>query len=166
MFLVLFFFFFKQKTAYEMRISDWSSDVCSSDLYLRVNSAVIAQTANILMYLSERHGFDPWRMRTRYWLNQVQLTIADMVEEAHDVHHPVSTALFYEDQKEAAKQAAAHFRDMRIPKYMAYFERDLAADEGDWLAEGRWTYADLSLFQLVVGLRYAFPNSLGRMTRI
>src|SRR3546814_3138103 len=28
----LFFFFFKQKTAYEMRISDWSSDVCSSDL--------------------------------------------------------------------------------------------------------------------------------------
>src|SRR3546814_15473936 len=30
--LVLFFFFFKQKTAYEMRISDWSSDVCSSDL--------------------------------------------------------------------------------------------------------------------------------------
>src|SRR3546814_19188027 len=31
---VLFFFFFKQKTAYEMRISDWSSDVCSSDLIL------------------------------------------------------------------------------------------------------------------------------------
>src|SRR3546814_2434100 len=29
---ILFFFFFKQKTAYEMRISDWSSDVCSSDL--------------------------------------------------------------------------------------------------------------------------------------
>src|SRR3546814_8354315 len=33
--LVLFFFFFKQKTAYEMRISDWSSDVCSSDLISR-----------------------------------------------------------------------------------------------------------------------------------
>src|SRR3546814_20837926 len=31
-FLIVFFFFFKQKTAYEMRISDWSSDVCSSDL--------------------------------------------------------------------------------------------------------------------------------------
>src|SRR3546814_8684896 len=30
--LMLYFFFFKQKTAYEMRISDWSSDVCSSDL--------------------------------------------------------------------------------------------------------------------------------------
>src|SRR3546814_16442173 len=95
------------------------------------------------MYLCERHGFDPWRMRTRYWLNQVQLTIADMVEEAHDVHHPVSTALFYADQKEAAKQAAAHFRDMRIPKYMAYFELALAADEGDWLAGGRWPYAEI-----------------------
>src|SRR3546814_10623415 len=35
-FLVFFFFFFKQKTAYEMRISDWSSDVCSSDLGLPV----------------------------------------------------------------------------------------------------------------------------------
>src|SRR3546814_15979945 len=32
LFLVFIFFFFKQKTAYEMRISDWSSDVCSSDL--------------------------------------------------------------------------------------------------------------------------------------
>src|SRR3546814_6283801 len=32
-FLCLIFFFFKQKTAYEMRISDWSSDVCSSDLW-------------------------------------------------------------------------------------------------------------------------------------
>src|SRR3546814_3435492 len=34
--VVLFFFFFKQKTAYEMRISDWSSDVCSSDLCVRL----------------------------------------------------------------------------------------------------------------------------------
>src|SRR3546814_8452872 len=35
-FVILFFFFFKQKTAYEMRISDWSSDVCSSDPKTRV----------------------------------------------------------------------------------------------------------------------------------
>src|SRR3546814_3358029 len=89
-----------------------------------------------------------------------------MVEEAHDVHHPVSTALFYEDQKEAAKQAAAHFRDMSIPKYMAYFERGLAADEGDWLAEGRWHYADLSIFHLVEGLRYALPQSMGTNARV
>src|SRR3546814_20649482 len=54
---------------------------------------------------------------------------------------------------------------MLLPKYMAYFERALAADEGDWLAEGRWTYADLSLFQLVEGLRYAFPQRMGTIAR-
>src|SRR3546814_9471656 len=37
---VLLFFFFKQKTAYEMRISDWSSDVCSSDLLRRLGGLV------------------------------------------------------------------------------------------------------------------------------
>src|SRR3546814_1532259 len=38
--ILVFFFFFKQKTAYEMRISDWSSDVCSSDLKLSVVMAL------------------------------------------------------------------------------------------------------------------------------
>src|SRR3546814_7701640 len=37
--MLLCFFFFKQKTAYEMRISDWSSDVCSSDLYIAGDGA-------------------------------------------------------------------------------------------------------------------------------
>src|SRR3546814_12652555 len=47
--IVLFlFFFFKQKTAYEMRISDWSSDVCSSDLYKRkVGNAWVDVTAGV-----------------------------------------------------------------------------------------------------------------------
>src|SRR3546814_15129952 len=44
-YLVFFFFFFKQKTAYEMRISDWSSDVCSSDLQ---TSVTIAETAPVV----------------------------------------------------------------------------------------------------------------------
>src|SRR3546814_2586063 len=38
---VVFFFFFKQKTAYEVRISDWSSDVCSSDLVFNHNSETV-----------------------------------------------------------------------------------------------------------------------------
>src|SRR3546814_7059896 len=52
-FVVCFFFFFKQKTAYELRISDWSSDVCSSDLriavaeLLAVAGDVGAQTGNV-----------------------------------------------------------------------------------------------------------------------
>src|SRR3546814_1756565 len=42
---VICFFFFKQKTAYEMRISDWSSDVCSSDLGVVQGGAVLRELA-------------------------------------------------------------------------------------------------------------------------
>src|SRR3546814_3758670 len=45
-FMVISFFFFKQKTAYEMRISDWSSDVCSSDLQVDVNGALNLNATN------------------------------------------------------------------------------------------------------------------------
>src|SRR3546814_5316133 len=45
---MFFFFFFKQKTAYEMRISDWSSDVCSSDLVLRRGGVLYLSTSNVL----------------------------------------------------------------------------------------------------------------------
>src|SRR3546814_20861884 len=41
-------FFFKQKTAYEMRISDWSSDVCSSDLFVPITDAEVAHTGKKL----------------------------------------------------------------------------------------------------------------------
>src|SRR3546814_8407110 len=58
MFFVYFFFFFKQKTAYEMRISDWSSDVCSSDLLL-VNE--IARLVGLI--LSEYHAL-PKKLQT------------------------------------------------------------------------------------------------------
>src|SRR3546814_5601667 len=44
--LFLFFFFFKQKTAYEMRISDWSSDVCSSDLLRRCGKSAQTETTS------------------------------------------------------------------------------------------------------------------------
>src|SRR3546814_10235688 len=50
--LCLFLFFFKQKTAYEMRISDWSSDVCSSDLLLRAERGDI--TKGQIDYRGER----------------------------------------------------------------------------------------------------------------
>src|SRR3546814_4962067 len=50
-----FFFFFKQKTAYEMRISDWSSDVCSSDLTRLAGEQVISQTLD--RYLILRTGW-------------------------------------------------------------------------------------------------------------
>jgi len=133
--------------------------------YLVAEGQAIAQTANILAFLGERHGLAPSDWAGRYWVQQLQLTIADMVLEAHDVHHPIGAGLYYEEQKPEAARRAEEFRDARMPKYLDYFHRILDA-RGEWLAGGeRWTYADLSLFQLVEGLRYAFPLRMRTVER-
>jgi glutathione S-transferase len=128
--------------------------------YLVTNEATIAQTANILHFLGEKHGLAPADAAGRFWVAQLQLTIADMVSEAHDVHHPVDINAYYEDQKEEAARRSQSFRSARIPKYLGYFERVLEA-RGNWVTGGaRWSYADLSLFQLIEGLRFAFPRRM------
>ncbi|WP_442755941.1 glutathione S-transferase [Methylocystis sp. JAN1] len=128
--------------------------------FLRNGDLVIGQTAAILMYLGDRLGLAPTGEAERLWAHQIQLTIADMVGEAHDTHHPISAHLYYEDQKSEALRRATHFRELRIPKYLDWFERILARNpHGDaYLVGGGASYADLSLFQLVEGLLYAFPN--------
>jgi glutathione S-transferase len=131
--------------------------------YLSIDGSTVAQTANILFYLAERHQCGPSGMKSRYWLAQLQLTIMDLVAEAHDVHHPIGVGLYYEDQKAEALRRAAEFRTDRIPKYLGYFERALIAERGDWLAGAPWSYADLSLFHLVEGLRYAFPRRMATL---
>jgi glutathione S-transferase len=125
--------------------------------YLAIDGTTISQTANILFYLSERHECGPSGMKSRYWLAQLQLTIMDLVAEAHDVHHPVGVDLHYEDQKPESLRRAQGFREQRITKYLGYFERALTTDQRQWLAGTRWSHADLSLFHLVAGLRYAVP---------
>jgi glutathione S-transferase len=84
------------------------------------------------------------------------------VDEAHDVHHPIASSLYYEDQKDAANARAGHFRAERMPKYLGYFERILrgGGETGAGLAGERLCYADLSLFQVVRGLQYAFPRRM------
>ena len=125
--------------------------------FLRAGKLLIAQTANILLYLGGRHGLAPKNEAGRLFVHQLQLTIADAVAEAHDAHHPVASSLYYEDQKREAKRAAHHFAKERVPKYLGYFESVLARSRGLYLLGNRVSYADLSLFQLVEGLRYAFP---------
>ena len=98
----------------------------------------------------------------RLWVHQLQLTIADLVAEAHDVHHPIGSGLYYEDQKREAKRAAESFIAERIPKYLGYFETVLERGRGSYLTGARLSYADLSLFQIVEGLRYAFPHTMKR----
>jgi glutathione S-transferase len=122
---------------------------------------VIAQTANILFYLGSRHGLAPADEAGRLWVNQLQLTLADLVDETHDVHHPIAASLYYEDQKPEALARAGHFRAERVPKYLGYFERALAGGGG--LACEALCYADLSLFQAVRGLQYAFPKTMAAL---
>ena len=128
--------------------------------FLKCGALVIGQTANILLFLGARHGLAPKNEAGRFWVHQLQLTIADLVVEAHGVHHPIGSGLYYEDQKREAKRAAQSFVSARIPKYLAYFETVLERGRGSYLAGARLSYADLSLFQIVEGLRYAFPRTM------
>ncbi|MDR7118299.1 glutathione S-transferase [Caulobacter sp. BE254] len=137
--------------------------------YLVDGDLVIGQTANILLHLGLRHGLAPRDEGGRLWVNQLQLTIADLVAEAHDVHHPVGLGLYYEDQKAEAARRAQEFRAQRMKKFLGWFETVLerapqkANGGGGWLTGQALTYADLSLFQAVEGLRYAFPNAMKRL---
>jgi glutathione S-transferase len=128
--------------------------------YLDIDCLTIAQVADILLFLGDRHGLAPSTIADRYWVHQVQLTIADMVAEVHNVHHPVAMMAYYHEQKPEAARAAAQFRDERMPKYLDYFETAAEANDGKWLIDGRWTYADTSLFQLWEGLSYMFPRRM------
>jgi len=133
--------------------------------FLKVGNRLIGQTANILLFLGERHGLAPKRDAGRLWTHQLQLTLGDFVDEVHDVHHPIAASLYYDDQRREAKRRAADFVANRLPKFCGYFERVLAGNPSGpaHLVGARLTYADLSLFQVVAGMRYAFPNAMARV---
>lgn len=130
--------------------------------FLKAGEQVIAQTANILLFLGPRLGLTLQDEAGRLWVHQLQLTLADMVSEVHDTHHPVASGLYYRDQKPEALRRAADFTGERLPKFFDYFEAVLARNpHGDtWLAGDSPTYADLSMFQMIAGLRYAFPRAM------
>src|SRR5690348_7792817 len=132
--------------------------------FLKDGEVLIAQTANILLYLGRRLGLAPRDEAGRLWAHQLQLTIADIVDEAHDAHHSIASSLYYEDQRAEAQRRAADFIANRMPKYVGYFERVLERNPGgdSYLVRRRISYCDLSLFQLVAGLRYASPQAMTR----
>ena len=133
--------------------------------FLKAGKLVIGQTANILLYLGSRHGLPPKTEAGRLSVHQLQLTIADLVLEVHDTHHPLGPSLYYEDQRGAAKKRSEEFWSERVPKYLGYFERLLEQNGGSYLTGRRLTYIDLSLFQIVEGLRYAFPKRMKAFER-
>ncbi|TGE02514.1 glutathione S-transferase [Methylobacterium nonmethylotrophicum] len=132
--------------------------------YLRDGDLVVGQTAAILLYLGPRLGLVGESEADRIWTHQIQLTLADAVAEAHDSHHPIASGLYYEEQWQEAARRAADFRENRIPKYLGWLERVLGSNPAGprHLVGDRLSYADLSLFQLVEGLAYAFPQATER----
>ena len=128
--------------------------------FLKAGKLVIGQTANILLYLGARHGLAPKTEAGKLWVHQLQLTITDLVTEIHDTHHPLGPSMYYEDQKAPAKKRTAEFWDERVPKYLGYFEELFAGNGSAYVTGRRLTYVDLSLFQIVAGLRYAFPKRM------
>jgi glutathione S-transferase len=133
--------------------------------FVRVGKVVVSQTANVLAFLGPQLGLVPDDEVLRAETSQIQLTIADFVDEIHDTHHPIAGGLYYEDQKKEAKRRAREFVKERMPKYLGWLEDVLARNRksrGQWLVGRELTYVDLSAFQVIEGLRYAFPNALAR----
>jgi glutathione S-transferase len=133
--------------------------------FLKAGELVIGQTANILLYLGGRLGLAPRDEAGALWAHQLQLTIADLVTHIHDTHHPISGWLFFEQQRPAAKLRTKDFWRYRVPKFLRYFERVIAKSGGPYLLGRRLSYVDLSLFQIVQGLRYAFPKRMKRFEK-
>ncbi|KQR87276.1 glutathione S-transferase [Burkholderia sp. Leaf177] len=135
--------------------------------FLKDGELIVPHVANILFYLGPKLGLAPKDENLRYVANGVQLTIADMVTEVHDTHHPLASDLYYEDQKDAAKVRAKDFIDNRIPKFFGYFERVLEQNPHGpkHMVGDKTTYVDLSIFQLVEGLHYAFPRATKKFAK-
>ncbi|MEA2981493.1 MAG: glutathione S-transferase [Alphaproteobacteria bacterium] len=133
--------------------------------FLKAGKLVIAQTALILHYLGPRLRLVPRREEDRLWALQLQLTVGDLVKEIHDTHHPISSGLYYEDQRAAAKRYTQEFWRNRVPKLLGYFENVLKHSGGTYVFGRKVSYVDLSLFQIVAGLRYAFPKRMKRFEK-
>jgi len=133
--------------------------------FLKAGKLLIGQTANILLFLGPRHQLAPAGEAGRLWTHQLQLTMADFVVEIHDAHHPISSSLYYEDQRKEARRRTQDFLKSRAPKYLGYFEGVLEKSPGRYLVGRTATYADFSLFQIVAGLRYAFPRAMARLEK-
>jgi glutathione S-transferase len=133
--------------------------------FLKAGKIVVAQVANILLFLGPRLNLAPRDEAGRLWAHQLQLTISDLVVEIHDTHHPISGWLYFEEQRPAARRRTKDFWRYRVPKFLGYFERVLKANGGKFTVGRRLSYVDLSLFQIIEGLRYAFPKRMKRFEK-
>jgi glutathione S-transferase len=151
---------------------DGTSHIPFAPPFLRDGDTIVSHTAVILLYLGGRIGLAPTDEDGRLWTHQIQLPITDLVKEVYKSHHPIDEDKWFHEQKDEAIARSAVFRKDRMPKFLGWFERILAANPAgaQHLVGGAATYADLSLFQLIEGLRFAFPvaceRELGRLPRV
>ncbi len=131
--------------------------------YLVAGDVMVAQVADIILFLQDRHGIGAQDAATRYWLHQLQLTVADLVAEVHAVHHPVAAMAYYDEQRAEAARAAAVFRAERIPKFLDHFDHAAGAADGEWIAGTQWSGVDMAFFQVIEGLRYMFPRRMAAL---
>lgn len=134
---------------------------------LRAGRQLIAQTPNILLFLGGRLGLAPKDEAGKLWTHQLELTLLDFYLEVFHTHHPLGDGYAYQEQRAAARRRTRDFLRERLPKFLGYFERvlDLNRAHAPWLAGARLSYADLSLAQVIAGLRYAFPRATRRTLR-
>lgn len=133
---------------------------------LKVGKELVWQTANILSFIAPGLGLVPKDAESRTFANGLQLTIADFVAETHDTHHPIAASLYYEDQKSEALSRSRVFVEERMPKFLQYFERALERNDqshGRYFVRKELSYVDLSMFQVLAGLKYAFPRALAHL---
>jgi glutathione S-transferase len=131
--------------------------------FLKAGELIVGHTANILIFSGAHHQLAPADEAGRLWAHQLQLSVTDFAKEIHDTHHPVGAAFYYEEQKPEAKRYTENFLKLRLPKFLNYFETVITRNDGRYLVRGSLTYIDPSLFQLVAGLRYAFPRAIARI---
>lgn len=127
---------------------------------------LLFQTANILHHLGPALGLAPAEAAGQAMARQLQLTIMDLVTEAHDAHHPIAVSLYFEDQKSEASRRAGFFVAERMPKFLRHFEQVVQANRrgAHAFAVGQSpSYVDLSLYQVLVGLSYAFPRAMAQL---
>ena len=133
--------------------------------FLKAGKLVIAQVAEILYFLGPKLKLAPRGEADRLWLHQLQLTVTDFVKEIHDTHHPLGGDFYYEDAKSESKRFTENFLEKRAPKYLGYFDTVIARSKGPYTLGRAFSYMDLSLFQVIEGLRYALPNAMRRIER-
>lgn len=125
---------------------------------------LLYQTPSILSYLGDKIGLAGGDEAERAWILSHTLVALDLNNEVHDTHHPIAVADYYEAQKEESLKKAKDVREVRIPKFLGFFERVLKGNneqgQGKHLVGGKLSYADTTVWHVLSGLDFAFPKEM------